>query len=597
MNYALISPDSETLAAVGDGDRAFFYRRRMERNKSALARFPKCGWQLFAIPKLSLGDTNFNDHSFAVAFSPSGHLCAVSSQGGVISVFDMDLLTDLDDEASESALLYCFQSSRTSIWGAIRSMAFSPAPWDLLAWTEDQGRAGIADVRLSCTRQQMLKLESYAGGIERVRMEDLTPSSIKSLSTKGRLIRQFEDRVRLSHDPNDENARRLAEWQIGEDSDSSFHAGLQLSGSERQILDSLGSETMPPPARPFSVNYTNTPHIRPSADDENSTSGNSWSQRIRDARPYLPRRRSSVVLSHNGSTSNSNLAPQPVSGQRFSVSPSRIPDDDASSSDSLPPLMSTNDLTPSARDSSQPLPYDIPPSDPWSVIQSTLAAARATSPSRRTLPPLTASTSANTGSSSALPTTNTGLTSTERHNDRDRQRASLHRRQLLTRTAELEAARQRRIEALASIPSLDQPSSTTATTPPQPLTDIERHQRILRHRAETRERVAAANAASAARATANAARSGLAERVSNMDDRLARRMLLAGSRMSFLDANGNWMAGEATLTRSGDALAGAEADGLGGNGSYSNLSGMMALEREKGVGTAGIGWSVDGRSL
>ena len=104
MNYALMSPDSNILAAVGDGCRAFFYRRKLikppsgEQQSTTSKRFPRYEWQLFAIPKLPVGERMNDDHSFAITFSPSGHLCAISSQGGMITVFDMETLTNLSEE-------------------------------------------------------------------------------------------------------------------------------------------------------------------------------------------------------------------------------------------------------------------------------------------------------------------------------------------------------------------------------------------------------------------------------------------------------------------------------------------------------------------
>ena len=58
-------------------------------------------------------------------------MCAASSQGGAITVFDMSLLNDTSYEP-EQAILCTFRSSRPTLWGCVRAMTFSPRPWDLL---------------------------------------------------------------------------------------------------------------------------------------------------------------------------------------------------------------------------------------------------------------------------------------------------------------------------------------------------------------------------------------------------------------------------------------------------------------------------------
>lgn len=44
-------------------------------------------------------------------------------------------------------------------FGAVRDMAFSPGPVDLLAWTEDRGRVGVADIRAGFDSRQILYLD------------------------------------------------------------------------------------------------------------------------------------------------------------------------------------------------------------------------------------------------------------------------------------------------------------------------------------------------------------------------------------------------------------------------------------------------------
>ncbi|KPI34815.1 uncharacterized protein AB675_4852 [Cyphellophora attinorum] len=136
MNFATLSPDSTILAAVGDSNRVYFYQRHKvgsSHDKKLGYELPDFEWRPLAVPTIPTGDDVLDDHSFAVTFSPSGNLCAASSQGGVITVFDVDMLRDTT-RPPEDAILCFFKSSRKTLWGCVRSMTFSPQPWDLLAW-------------------------------------------------------------------------------------------------------------------------------------------------------------------------------------------------------------------------------------------------------------------------------------------------------------------------------------------------------------------------------------------------------------------------------------------------------------------------------
>lgn len=50
-------------------------------------------------------------------------------------------------------------------------------PWDLLVWIEDNGRAGIADVRHAFTRRQVLDLDSKDPSLQEVRTEPILDDS------------------------------------------------------------------------------------------------------------------------------------------------------------------------------------------------------------------------------------------------------------------------------------------------------------------------------------------------------------------------------------------------------------------------------------
>jgi hypothetical protein len=612
MNYALISPDSNVLAAVGDGSRAFFYRRKPSKRPSgphssttsASDHFPKYEWQLFAIPKLPVGDRMNDDHSFAITFSQSGHLCAISSQGGMISVFDMEVLNSLsDEEESERAFVCTFKSSRSAIWGCVRSMEFSPEPWDLLAWSEDHGRVGVADVRQAFCRRQIILLDPEQA--DKVDLEDITPTTIKNLDNKGRQIHQSRARMQSEYMRPPSQADYSFLRNSPQAGSRSYPAGIDLDARDRSVLDTLEMtmdeiyEASHPRHHPYSLNYTSSPRVRASLESERTSSSTQADEqdgeqreRLRGTeRSYLPRRRNSVVLSRQASAS---LAPRATSRTRITASPSRLSQaEDAAAEDDLPPLISTNDHTPAAGGSqTQPLPYNIPPSDPWHVIENALQSARASDGgqtsaaqsslarlesvlaterrlslsaiSRNMSPPSAATSAQPSGQTSALPTTIRPIDpDVRRYMDEALQQSRdtfYVERRAAVRSAVGEGAR-----------------------------DIERHQRILEARAQARQRVATANAiANGGRSSRTEQRSELG-RPSATDLRLARLMMISGNRQA-TDQNGNWVAGEALERLVSPRGGGADADGLGGGATREFI-------RDIGIGTAGVAWSPNGRYL
>ena len=84
--------------------------------------------------------------------------------------------------------------------------------------------------------------------------------------------------------------------------------------------------------------------------------------------------------------------------------------------------------------------------------------------------------------------------------------------------------------------------------------------------------------------------SELVGRTSENELRLARMMFLSGGNRA-TDANGNWVAGGGLHRMLAQAQAGASSSRAGPSASVADVV------REMGVGTTGIGWSSDGRSL
>ncbi|KAL2886053.1 hypothetical protein HOO65_070515 [Ceratocystis lukuohia] len=161
VNRAVISPDCQFLAAVLDDPYLYIHQRvENEEWSSGSDEKDQFHWKLCAkILLKSQFESDKTDRrgSFALAFSPGGQYLAVGTQHGVVSVFRTDRLT----KDSDNALVKTFNSSRAGDQygnGAIRDMAFCPGKYGLLAWTEDRGRVGIADMRSNFSKRQIIKL-------------------------------------------------------------------------------------------------------------------------------------------------------------------------------------------------------------------------------------------------------------------------------------------------------------------------------------------------------------------------------------------------------------------------------------------------------
>ncbi|KAL2158939.1 hypothetical protein VTH06DRAFT_2969 [Thermothelomyces fergusii] len=163
MNRGVISPDGRLLIAISDDPYLYIHERREKKTGSgASARAadrPVYEWSAcgrIQLKSQSKDDRSDNRGSFAACFSSTGAYLAVGTQYGTISVFDVAALTTPGAEP----LITSFHASRPNAeFGAVRDMAFSPGPIDLLAWTEDRGRVGIADIRAGFDSRQILHLD------------------------------------------------------------------------------------------------------------------------------------------------------------------------------------------------------------------------------------------------------------------------------------------------------------------------------------------------------------------------------------------------------------------------------------------------------
>jgi hypothetical protein len=176
VNHATVSPDGEFLVAVGDYQQAYFYERTYGRSDGQrslgsvyASSVERMGWNLLNIIMLHVLKPTIVSGYFTTAWSPSGRLVAMASECGYITVIEMERLKNLDND--EDAIVTVFPGTRPEAQagpGAIRTLMFSPAPWDLLAWAEDQGRVVVADLRDSCRSQQILKLDQEDDNVKKV---------------------------------------------------------------------------------------------------------------------------------------------------------------------------------------------------------------------------------------------------------------------------------------------------------------------------------------------------------------------------------------------------------------------------------------------
>lgn len=182
MNHATVSPDGTMLVAVGDVNQAYIFRRDI---KGTPPQIPKphnrltsgsVEWTLTNVVSLHVSSPDTTMGYFTTAWSPNGRLVALGSEGGYITVLDVDTLIDAELE-DEDAIVAVVPGSRPDVPqphpGAVRSMLFSPDPWDLLIWAEDQGRVCIGDLRTGLRRKQVVTLDPREEGLQKVEFEDL----------------------------------------------------------------------------------------------------------------------------------------------------------------------------------------------------------------------------------------------------------------------------------------------------------------------------------------------------------------------------------------------------------------------------------------
>jgi WD40 repeat protein len=275
MNHATISPDGQMLVAVGDQQSGFFFEN-IHTKKPGSAKIvdgriqsvPPT-WQLFDEVSLYLPARQCAEGYFTTAWSSTGRLCAVGSECGYITVFDVDLLKLV--EHGEDAIVQVISSTRPDVTtgaGAVRTMQFSPAPWDFLIWSEDQGRVCVADLRSGLKVRQVLTLDSKDKDVERVEIADFELRREADFIRRYRRALDSEGTVVAVNAANEyfeaDSERQRLHRRLGVvESDDDPHG---LTAHERQVLEALRStrqheEAREPGIRPRSINYTTVGHI------------------------------------------------------------------------------------------------------------------------------------------------------------------------------------------------------------------------------------------------------------------------------------------------------------------------------------------------
>ena len=398
MNHASISPDGGLLLAVGDeipprNDIRAFFAKKDDLPSGKIdceSSYPRYQWHKFAEVRL-LADFE-EDPCFCTAFSSSGHICAVASQSGIITFFDTSCIRDDRDDGDKIAVLKSSRASLRPLWsGAIRSMCFSPAPWDLFAWAEDRGRVCVIDLRNSFQSKQVIELETDSPNVERIEVHDYDSTSERQLEIERRFVERHREALEaqdhlaaVSHtaDYLEMTAERR---RIERDSLQSF------SPSERQMIDSIGlrrsqdsyagiSET--PLVDPVSVNsepsrhanpstWTGVPSPTPPSNTQGRSTGTAsihdfmrhrnWERSRATERSYQPRRRSSVVISN--SNSNSQFHPNSNNNVPTNYASSRL-----APIGSGPPTLSASPSRLPAGSSEMPARQFMDTSDPWHTI-------------------------------------------------------------------------------------------------------------------------------------------------------------------------------------------------------------------------------------
>ena len=261
---------------------------------------------------------------------------------------------------AENAVIGILRSSRlntSSHRGAIRSMSFSPAPWDLLALAEDQGRVSVIDLRNVLQAEQTLELDTSSPKLLKIELQDQVNAQEQRQSEIEMQFLESPDEA-LSAQDHLAAVTNIADYmEYAADRRQRERNGLnneiqalrsdthRLTDVERQMIDAIGlrrlSATNVDPPTPTSVNYSSGANrFEPSSTPWNASGRQTASiaeymrqRNLERPRPLperstQPRRRNSIVISNSNtapSQTSANLAPIGTGVSPLSESPSQLP--------------------------------------------------------------------------------------------------------------------------------------------------------------------------------------------------------------------------------------------------------------------------------
>lgn len=184
VNHATISPDGNTLVAVGDYQRAYFFENMplhpSQFKASSQEKYASnhIQWLELRLVDLHVAQPTPVIGYFATAWASSSAYCAVASECGYITIISMEAIlnssTEIDPISASEVAVFISPSSRPDVDngpGAVRAMLFSPAPFDLLVWIEGQGRVCVADLRNGLRTRQVINLDAREKGLVKVHHE------------------------------------------------------------------------------------------------------------------------------------------------------------------------------------------------------------------------------------------------------------------------------------------------------------------------------------------------------------------------------------------------------------------------------------------
>ena len=237
VNRAVISPDGRLLIAICD-DPYLYVHERMEKRRTAANRAvsayqPAHEWvhrNRIHLRSQRKQDRSDNRGSFAACFSNSTRYLAVGTQYGAISIFDATAL----NKPELDPLITTFTSSRPNLDpGAIREMAFAPGPIELLAWTEDRGRIGVADLRSHFISRQIVNLNE-PDHYDHISVIDRSSIDPRLLDQRGERHENLPSSLTSGLDLSSESRRLRTGTSLGAD-----HYNEPLRREETAVLEAL----------------------------------------------------------------------------------------------------------------------------------------------------------------------------------------------------------------------------------------------------------------------------------------------------------------------------------------------------------------------